>query len=232
MKRTYLTAATVLAAIFATGAYADGSEAIAIISGSENGDRFYMGSVRQDLDQVEGGLRLRFDVINGTYPTDYDATSGEGTYGEYRLLLSYTHSLSASADLTLSGGVNQWTLEVRPDTLSSPADESETGLFASVEYFNSDVMGNDLLLIGEYNSVGPEYLAASYLFDLNTFSVGPSVDYVLDDDYKRVSFGIAAVVSVSDAVEFRATVTNGRETIGSAPAIDAVSMQLQAMTSW
>lgn len=233
-------AALAVAVALPCAAQAQNFEVLAIGNGDENGSNFYMLSLRSNLGfgqtaAVEGternaqtGLRLRFDLARTTYDTNYNNVPGTGTGKTYRLLLAYGVPLNAETTLTFTGGVSHRTVEVRPFTLNSPADTSETGPFASVDLEYSPENFGTLQLLAEHDSVGSNYGSISFMADLGpNVRIGPTANYVSDGDYSRSAVGVSAIYGFGDQFEIKATAANATQKITGNPDKDVDYLEVQ-----
>ncbi|PJE31410.1 hypothetical protein SAMN06297129_1684 [Pseudooceanicola antarcticus] len=219
--------ALLAASAFAQPAFADDTrfEAIAIYSQTEDGTDFTMGSFRMKLadgpaETTSGnernaptGLRLRFDALRSRYDTGYDATPGQGVEDGYRLLLSYGIPVNDAFTVTVTGGVVYRSLEVRPVTATSPADSDDTGAFLSMEAEYAAAAGT-FQGIAEYESIGANYVAATYLMNVgDNLRIGPTANYAFNDDFERRALGASAVFNLTDTFEIKATVAKARQDV-------------------
>lgn len=237
-------AALAVAVALPCAAQAQNFEVLAIGNGDENGSNFYMLSLRGGLSfgqtaaeeaterNAQAGLRLRVDLARTTYDTNYNSVAGTGTGETYRLLLAYGVPLNADTTLTFTGGVSHRTVEVRPVTLSSPDDSSETGPFASIDVEYSPENFGSLQLLAEHDSVGANYSSITYMANLGAnLRVGPTANYITDGDYSRSALGLSAIYAIGDAFEIKATAANATQTItGNADkAVDYLEVQLRTV---
>lgn len=167
-----------------------------------------------------------------TYDTGYNDVAGTGTGKTYRLLLAFGVPLNADTTLTFTGGVSNRAVDVRPVSLSSPADTSETGSFASIDVeYSPEQLGN-LQFLAEHDSVGSDYASITYLVDIATnVRTGPTANYVSEGDYSRSAIGLSAIYSFGDAFEIKATAANATQQISGNPdkGVDYLEVQLRTV---
>lgn len=237
-------AALAVAVALPCAAQAQNFEVLAIGNGDENGSNFYMLSIRGGLSfgqtaaeegtvrNAQTGLRLRVDLARTTYDTNYDSVAGTGTGKTYRLLLAYGVPLNADTTLTFTGGVSHRTVEVRPVTLNSPADTTETGPFASIDVEYSPENFGTLQMLAEHDSVGSNYASITYMANIGTnVRIGPTANYVADGDYSRTALGLSAIYAFGDAFEIKATAANATQKITGNPdkGVDYLEVQLRTV---
>ncbi len=220
MKFSYILAATML---LPSVAAADGFEVFILGNSADNGSQYSYLSLRAPLNfggtatESDLGLRLRLDVGRASYDTDYDGIPGTGQGDTYRLLLSYGFAIADTTTLTVTGGVSQHSVEVRPVSASSPADTKETAEFVSLFLeHRTDGVGLFQGLI-EHDGAGADYAALTYMFDVGARAkVGPTANYLKEGDYTRSAYGLSATYLVSDNLEFKATAAEAQQSVGSA----------------
>lgn len=215
-----LTAATVASA--AAPVLAEQNELMAIWNTTRTDSSFAMLSYRRDLQgDPDSGAKLRFDAGYGEYPLIGD----DGSFSFTRLGVAYAIETSAWTTVTLTGGFShRW---------RSPEDTSVSGVFASVELFNTSASGNDLFLLGEYDSVDQTYLVSGrYLLDMNSFSVGPTASYLEEGDYSRRAAGVSGSFDLSPSAELSITGAWAEQQVGASPTEDASYIELQIRTTF
>lgn len=223
-------------------AQAENFEVLTIGSADQNGSNFYMASIRGGLSfgsaavdtgsarNAKTGLRFRLDLARSSYDTNFDSVAGSGTGTTYRLLLAYGIPLNADTTLTLTGGVSHRTVEVRPVTVNSPADSSQTGPFASIDFEYSPETFGSFQLLAEHDSVGSNFASMTYLANLGpNVRLGPTVNYIADGSYARTAYGLSAIYSFGDAFEIKATAAKATQKITGNPnkSVDYFEMQFR-----
>jgi len=223
MKTLYCAGLMMLAA---GSASAQQFEVLTLGSVQNNDSSFKMLSVRSSLgNDLSSGLFVRVDAGRAAYSYDSGGVQTNGQKDQTRALIGYTFNAGGWQFKAL-GGVTKAQLTLTP-TNAFVTDYKRTGYFVGLEASGKAGPG-DLFVLGEYSSPDEvTYASAAYMFGNDSFSVGPTVNYVTEPTYNRHQYGLRGSVNVTDAMEVTLGVTTGKAQTSGFGATTVNSAELQ-----
>lgn len=186
------------------------NEVTAIRTSNSLGSNFSMLIFSKGLGRIgpavqgkaeQSNLHLKVAVSRSEYDSTYDSVAGRGTDNGLRFLVAYGMPLSDSMTTTLTGGVTNHRIKVRPVTVSSPADTDEWGAFVSADLYAYLGDLGSMYALAEYDGAGSRYATASYVKHFGAFNIGPLIGYTSNRDYKHTTLGIMGSYKVGKQLE-------------------------------
>jgi hypothetical protein len=159
-------------------------------------------------DAEKSNLHIKLAISKSKYGSNYDSVPGQGTNNGKKFLLAYGIQMSESTNVTLTGGLSNRRINVRPVTASSPSDTKEWGPFVSADIYTYFGDKGSVYALADYDRTGSVYTMATYVKPFWGFNIGPSIKYLSDKDYESSSLGITASYKLNKNLEV--TLSAGR----------------------
>lgn len=191
---------------------------IVAIGNATTDDSYYASlSFRHSFTDPDEGLKVRFDAAYSTYnfglivPTEGDEWRG-------RALVGYAHRAGSASVVTIYAGAEYHSRDYTPDLIASP-DISQWGVFGAIELSTDLTNGGNVFAGAEYSTNQDSFYASFHYIHpvFGGFLLGPTANYVVDEDYERWAAGLRAEVAVSDHSTLTITGAYGQDSVNDEP---------------
>lgn len=227
LNKTLAAAALVATISPAAPALAEQNELISIFNIARNDSVFISNSYRRALGaSLDDGLIFRADLNNTRF--DFDATQARDW--TLRLLIGYAVAAGPSTKVTAYGGLSYRDREFGP---IPPGLEniSEVGFFISGELDHKAANGANYGALLEYDSTLETFYASGYgVFDIGNAKLGPTVNFLQEDDYSRTAVGLRLQVPFNETSDVVATAAYAEGGVDGGPDVDSSYFEVQLRT--
>jgi hypothetical protein len=227
MQKTLAAAAVASTVLPGAAAFAQQNELISIFNVGRNDVLFFGNSYRRALGaSLDDGLIFRADLNITNF--DFDATQASDK--TLRLLVGYAFAAGAGSKFTGYGGLSYRDREFEP--LSTGLENvDEVGFFVSGEFDHKAANGANYAALVEYDSTLETFYVSGYgVFDIGNAKLGPTVNYLQEDDYSRTAIGLRLQVPFNATSDVVATAAIAEGGVDGADDVDSSYFEIQLRT--